>query len=215
MDHPAQPARLTEDLFVHAVSELSQRDPGLAFAISRWGNPPLWTHPSGFPGLALAILSQQVSLESAQAAFNKLGDRLQLITPEGFLTLDDPTLKEIGFSRQKAAYVRGLARAIIGQEFKVEEIALMEDDPARNTMLKIKGIGSWTANAYLLFALHRPDAWPSGDLALIKAIQDLRGLEVAPGIDEADRIADGWKPWRAVAARILWHHYLSVRGRSF
>ena len=79
--------------------------------------------------------------------------------------------------------------------------------------MEAKGIGAWTADTYLLFALRRSDAWPSGDLALAKAIQELRGLAATPGFEEVDRIADQWRPLRAVAARILWHHYLNQRGR--
>ena len=135
------------------------------------------------------------------------------ITPEGFLTLDDATLKEIGFSRQKTGYVRGLAEAIVGGTLGLDAVGRMVDGEARDALLAIKGIGPWTADTYLLFALRKPDAWPSGDLALAKAIQELRGLESVPSYAEADGIADGWRPWRAVAARILWHAYLSARGR--
>ena len=204
---------LTEPVFAQAIAELAGRDPDLAGAVARWGEPPFWTHEPGFPGLVLEILSQQVSLESANAAFAKLGRRITPVTPVGFLTLDDVTLREIGFSRQKARYVRGLAEAIAGGALDLDEVARMAEGEAREALLAIKGIGPWTADTYLLFALRMPDAWPSGDLALARAIQELRGLPAVPSYPEVDAIAEAWHPWRAVAARILWHSYLSERGR--
>jgi len=204
---------LTEPMFAQAIAELMERDPDLARAVARWCEPPFWTHEPGFPGLVLEILSQQVSLESANAAFAKLGVRIAPITPEGFLTLDDITLREIGFSRQKTRYVRGLAEAIVGGALDLNEVGRMADGEARDALLAVKGIGPWTADTYLLFALRRPDAWPSGDLALAKAIQELRGLPAVPSYPELDVIAEAWHSWRAVAARILWHAYLSARGR--
>ncbi|MBN1248752.1 MAG: DNA-3-methyladenine glycosylase 2 family protein [Anaerolineae bacterium] len=186
----------------------------MAYVIDRWGIPPFWAHEPGFPGLVLAILSQQVSLESAEAALAKLERCIETVTPERFMTLDDAMLKDIGFSRQKAGYVCGLAKGTIGGELNLDEVGRMDDEVARATLVAIRGIGPWTADTYLLFCLRRPDAWPSGDLALAKAIQDLRGLASIPSYPEVDTIAEAWRPWRAVAARILWHHYLSVRGRG-
>jgi DNA-3-methyladenine glycosylase II len=205
---------LTETIYYQALYELTARDSDLADVVSRLGNPPFWTHPPGFSGIVLAILSQQVSLESAQATFTKLDKRIVSMNSQNFLSLDDRTLRVIGFSRQKASYIRGVALEIMDGEFNLEELESMEDDPARERLMKVRGIGAWTADTYLVFALRRSDAWPSGDLALVKAIQELRGLDNIPGLDEVERIANQWRPWRAVAARILWHHYLSERGRS-
>lgn len=190
------------------------RDSDLAEAVSRWGNPPFWTHTPGFSGIVLAVLSQQVSLESAKATFIKLENVISSINPEKFLSLDDNTLREIGFSCQKASYIRGVAHEIMVGEFDLEDLESMDDDQARRRLMDVRGIGAWTADTYLLFALRRSDAWPSGDLALAKAIQELRGLITIPSSEEVDRIADHWRPWRAVAARILWHHYLNERGRT-
>ena len=215
LNHPDQAhLPLTEETFRQGISVLVERDPDLALAIAHWGLPPFWTHAPGFPGLVLAILSQQVSLASAEAAFTRLGQRLSSVDPQGFLTLDDGTLREIGFSRQKAGYVRGLSEALLAGELDLKVLDLMEDDQARETLLKIRGIGRWTADTYLLFALRRPDAWSPGDLALWRAIQDLKGSELFPSDVDVDRFAERWSPWRAVAARILWHQYLSQRGRS-
>ena len=204
---------LTQSTYEDAITELSNQDKDLAAVVLKWGKPPFWTHEPGFPGIVLAILSQQVSLESAQAAFTKLETETGIIAADTFLSLNDAKLREIGFSRQKTSYVRGVAQAIKEGELDFGVLETLDDDQVRQKLMGIKGIGRWTADTYLLFALRRPDAWPSGDLALAKSLQDVKGLTSLPGFDEVDRIALGWRPWRAVAARILWHSYLSERGR--
>jgi DNA-3-methyladenine glycosylase II len=206
--------KLTGNTYYRGLSELTRRDSDLAEAVARWGKPPFWTHTAGFAGIVLTILSQQVSLESAQATFAKLENAIGSIDPEKFLSLDDHTLRAVGFSRQKTSYIRGLAHEIIAGELDLEDLESMDNDQARRRLMQVRGIGAWTADTYLLFALRRSDAWPSGDLALAKAIQELRGLITIPSPEEVDRIADHWRPWRAVAARILWHHYLNQRNRT-
>jgi DNA-3-methyladenine glycosylase II len=206
-------ATLTQESFLLAVSALAARDADLARVVATHGSPPFWTHAPGFPGLVIAILAQQVSLESAQAAFAKLEMAIGSINPEGFLSLQEGALKMIGFSRQKASYVRGIARTIVAGELDLEDLVSLDDEEARGRLMRVRGIGAWTADTYLLFALRRPDAWPSGDLALAKAVHEVRRLATSLRADEVDAIADDWRPWRAVAARILWHHYLSQRGR--
>lgn len=204
---------LTQSTYEGGLAELSTRDKDLAAVLLKWGKPPFWTHTPGFPGIVLAILSQQVSLESAQAAFTKLEAEIGPIVADAFLALDDTKLREIGFSRQKASYVRGVAQAMIAGELDFGVLEALDDDHARQKLMGIKGIGRWTADTYLLFGLRRPDAWPSGDLALAKSIQEVKGLASIPGFNEVDGLALDWRPWRAVAARILWHSYLSERGR--
>jgi DNA-3-methyladenine glycosylase II len=204
---------LTQRTYDTALKELSQSDPVLRRIVSKWGRPPFWTHPDGFAGIVLAILAQQVSLESALAAFTKLETALGGITPERFLTLASTELRAVGFSRQKAGYVHGIAKELVDGALDLGALGRMDDDQARSQLMQLNGIGPWTADAYLLFSLKRPDAWPSGDLALAKSIQELQGLESLPAWTEVDQMADRWRPWRAVAARILWHGYLSERGR--
>jgi DNA-3-methyladenine glycosylase II len=205
---------LTERTYQIGIKKLSSRDIHLAGIIRKWGNPPFWTLPTGFTGIVLAILSQQVTLESARSTFCKLEQSVDSVTPEDFLSLDDTKLFGIGFSRQKASYVRGIAEKIIAGEFELDHLENLNNDKARERLMEIKGIGPWTADTYLLFALRRSDAWPSGDLALEKAVQEVEVLSRAPGKAEVDSIADRWRPWRAVAARMLWHFYLSERGRN-
>jgi DNA-3-methyladenine glycosylase II len=206
---------LTDTTYQRGISELTKHDPDLAAVVSRWGNPPFWQHPPGFTGIVMAILAQQVSLESAKATLTKLENAIGNITPATFQSLNGSKLRELGFSRQKASYIHGVAQDITAGKLDLDALESLEDDPARKILLEIKGIGNWTADTYLLFALCRADVWPSGDLALAKAVHELRGLARIPEFKEVDSVAENWRPWRAVAARILWHHYLCERGRTF
>ncbi len=207
------PEILSPETYRQAITELASRDPDLALVLSKWGQPPFWIQEAGFAGLVVSILAQQVSLEFAEAAFSKLEQAIGTVTPHRFLTLDDRALKAVGFSRQKASYVRGIASAILAGEVDLRALEAADDDLARQKLVELRGVGPWTADAYLLFSLRRADAWPTGDLALMKAIQDLKGLAAPLAAEEADAFADQWRPWRGVAARILWFHYLASRGR--
>jgi DNA-3-methyladenine glycosylase II len=206
---------LTPATYAGAVECLAGADPVLAGVLDRWGPPPFWRHPEGFAGLVQGILAQQVSLESAVAAFGRLEEVLGRVEPEGLLTLDDARLRALGFSRQKAGYARGLAAAIAAGALDLDRLAVAPDDEVRRTLVALRGVGRWTADVYLLFALRRPDAWPSGDLALAKAVRELWGLPVLPDWEELDAWAERWRPLRAVAARFLWRDYLSRRGRRW
>ena len=203
---------LTETNLLAAVEQLVARDSDLAAIYQRLGAPPLWVREPGFPTLLLIILEQQVSLASARATFNRLLEVVSPLTPLGFLELDDATLRAIGFSRQKASYGRHLAQAIVEGLFDIDGLALLPDDAARTLLVARKGIGLWTADVYLLMCLGRPDIWPAGDLALQVAVQAIKGLAQRPTWMEMEEIAAPWRPWRAVAARLLWHYYLHGRG---
>lgn len=200
---------LTGPVFKQALAVLKDRDPDLEDILSNLGPPPMWKRDPGFPTLVGIILEQQVSLASAKAAFDRLRQALPLLTPERFLLLDGETLKRIGFSRQKTRYCRYLAEAIATGSLQLEGLGRMDDDCARAELLKITGIGRWTADIYLLMALGRPDVWPVGDLALAIAVQRVKGFESRPSSEELEALSPLWKPWRAVAARVFWHHYLS------
>jgi len=169
----------------------------------------MWNRDPGFPSLVHIVLEQQVSLASAKAAFGRLKQILPLFTPKEFLKIDDITLREIGFSRQKKQYCRNIALAIDNGNLLLESFSDHPDDVVRNDLQKIVGIGPWTADIYLLMALRRPDIWPVGDLALVSALETVKKLTKRPSAEAFKSIGDSWKPWRAIAARILWHHYLS------
>jgi DNA-3-methyladenine glycosylase II len=201
--------KLDEHALKRGLRFLSNRDPHLAEILKTLGPPPMWARQTGFPTLVHIILEQQVSLASARAAMDRLRAAVSPLTPAGFLELDDAALKTIGFSRQKTAYGRYLARSILKGELDLRAVGRMDDDAARSELLKIKGIGEWTASIYLLMALRRPDIWPRGDLALAVAVQRIKLMRSRPTADELDALSLAWQPWRAVAARLLWHYYLS------
>lgn len=205
------PKRLTQSSLTRGVRELSETDSDLARIARTYGPPPLWEREEGFATLVLTILEQQVSLASALAAFERLRAVALVVTPENFLAFDDAQLRAFGFSRQKTLYCRLLARAILDGELDLQKLPTLSDDEVRAELVRLKGIGAWTAEIYLLRALLRPDAWPAGDLALQLAAQEAKRLPARPTAAELDALAEAWRPWRAVAARLLWLEYLEGR----
>lgn len=205
---------LTDRGMQRAVRILCRRDPDLARVYRECGTPPLWARDPGFPTLVRIILEQQVSLASARAAFSRLQQAISEVTPRRFLKLDDAALRMIGFSRQKASYVRHLAEAIVKRRFRPALLETMKDETAREILLALKGVGFWSADIYLMMALRRPDIWPAGDLALATAAQEVKQLRKRPSPKELEELGTAWRPWRAVAARLLWHHYLTKRGQT-
>jgi len=203
---------LNETELLRGVRALSRRDADLRRIYKRYGPPPLWDREPGFATLVYIILEQQVSLASAKAAYARLEKACrQKVTPRRLLTIDDAQMKAIGFSRQKMGYARELAQAILAKQFLPEALVSMSDDAVRGELVKLKGIGRWTADIYLMECLLRPDVWPHGDLALAAAVEKVKGLPTRPSYDELNRMAEQWKPWRAVAARLFWHYYLSEK----
>src|ERR1044072_4122012 len=207
----AAPKRLTRSSLARGVRELSEVDSDLGLIARTHGVPPLWEREEGFATLVLTILEQQVSLASALAAFERLRAAVPPVTPENFLSFDDAQLRAFGFSRQKALYCRLLARAVLDGELDLRKLASLSDEEARAELMRLKGVGAWTAEIYLLRALLRPDAWPAGDLALQIAAERVKRLPSRPTPAELDALAESWRPWRAVAARLLWLYYLDGR----
>lgn len=201
---------LTERSLRAAADALAKSDPILGASVRRFGPPPLWSREPTFATLVHLILEQQVSLASAQAAFDRLGAALGTITPAALLTLDDAQLRAIGFSRQKAGYARDLASALL-DGFSLDALATATDDEVREALIDHRGIGRWTADIYLTMCLLRPDVWPRGDLALATAAVEIGAVVDRPTDAALSALAERWSPYRAVAARILWHHYLRTR----
>jgi DNA-3-methyladenine glycosylase II len=202
--------QLTTDSLAEGVAELSRRDPHLAAVVARHGAPPLWDRPPGFGTLVQIILEQQISLSAGRAAYGRLERLAGAVTPERVAALTEADLRGAGLTRQKSAYIRELAQAIVAGEFDPDGIAALDDEEARTALIKLRGVGAWTADIYLLMALGRADIWPSGDLALVAAIREVKRMRSLPTSDRIGRITRTWSPWRAVAARVLWHHYLST-----
>lgn len=209
MKPTAHPVKLTTETLLQGAAHLAAADPDLERVVADLGPPPLWDRAPGFPTLVHIILEQQVSLASARAAFDRLSAAAGALTPEGFLAFSDGELKIIGFSRQKTAYCRELARAVCDGDIDLAALETMTDGAVRSRLTRIRGIGPWTAEIYLLMGLLRPDTWPSGDLALATAVHEIKGIASRPGPAEMAAIARPWRPWRAVAARVLWHYYLN------
>ncbi|MEE8444726.1 MAG: DNA-3-methyladenine glycosylase 2 family protein [Alphaproteobacteria bacterium] len=202
---------LTGARFAEAVAELVASDRDLARVVDQFGPPVPRRRKQGFATLMLLILEQQVSLASARATYRRLEERLGgALEPDRFLALDDAALKGAGLSRQKARYGRALAGAVADGGLRLGTLARLDDDGVRARLTAITGIGAWTADVYLMMALRRPDIWPVGDLALAVAVEKVKRLPARP--DQATLVALGeaWRPWRAVAARILWHYYLNT-----
>jgi DNA-3-methyladenine glycosylase II len=208
---PLSIATLDEQSFAVGLKLLSLRDNDLAGILKDFGPPPFWIREPGFPTLIYLILEQQVSLASAKAAYLRLLAAVKPLTPRRFLGLDDARLKTIGFSRQKTSYGRLLAESVLSRRLSLPAVAQMHDDAARETLIGLKGIGTWTADNYLLMALRRQDVWPSGDLALAVAVQKVKRLRKRPSPEKLEAMSVPWRPWRAVAARLFWHYYLSRR----
>jgi len=194
-----------------AARRLAEGEPTLGASYARFGPPPLWAREPSYATLVHLILEQQVSLASAQAAFDRLAGALGAVEPAPFLTLDDAELRAIGFSRQKAAYARDLALALT-DGFDLTVLATLPDDEVRAQLVTLRGIGRWTADVYLTMCLLRPDVWPHGDQALATAWMEVSGSRQRPTFAQLGDTAERWHPYRAVAARMLWHHYLRVRG---
>ncbi len=204
------PQPLTASRLLAAVEELAAADPALGAVVARFGPPPLWAREPGFPTLVHLILEQQVSLASAQAAFDRLRVAADPLTPRTLLRLDDAQLLAVGFSRQKARHARALASAVEEGSLDIDGLSRLDDDAVDAALSALPGIGPWTSTIYRLMVLLRPDAWPVHDIALAQAVAELRGLDARPDATAMLGLAEEWRPWRAVAARILWHHYLST-----
>jgi DNA-3-methyladenine glycosylase II len=204
---PLEGARLTR-----ALGRLAAADPALDRAFAAAGRPPPRHRPAGFPALLDIILAQQVSTASARAIAARLAAALEgRIEPAGFLALDDAALAAVGFSRAKMRYGRGLAEAVQSGALDLEALAAAPDETAIARLVQLKGLGRWSAEVYLLFALNRPDVMPADDLGLLLGLQRALGAAARPTPRQLRERAEAWRPWRSVAARLLWHYYGSTR----
>jgi len=192
-----------------AAAVLADRDPDLAGILARHGPPPLWDRPAGFATLVAIILEQQVSLASGAAALARLRAAAGSLEPAAIAALGEDGARAAGQTRQKARYVVALADAALDGRFDATAIAAADDDDARARLVALLGVGRWTADIYLLMALGRPDVWPDGDLALAAALRRAKRLGTLPDAAAQRAAAEPWRPWRAVAARLLWHAYLA------
>lgn len=208
MDAIALPRALTRPALAAGARELAGRDPELAAILARHGMPPMWARRPGFATLVHIVLEQQVSIAAARTLFRRLGARIGGVTPANIAGRGARGLHRLGLTRQKASYCHGLALAVLEGSLDLSAIARAPDGAGRAALLALRGIGPWSADIYFLMALRRPDVWPEGDLALASALTEVKRLRRRPDREAQRRISAAWAPWRSVAARLLWQHYL-------
>jgi DNA-3-methyladenine glycosylase II len=207
------PRALTRRTLAAGVAALARRDRDLAALATRNGVPPLWGRQPGFATLVHIVLEQQVSLAAARTLFHRLHRELGGMTPGRMAERGIDGLRRLGLTRQKAAYCHALACTVLEGRLSLAHVARSTDETGRSTLLALHGIGPWSVDIYYLMALRRPDIWPTGDLALAIALQEVKRLRSRPGREQQMEMSEAWAPWRSVAARLLWHHYLSTPRR--
>ncbi len=205
---------LDEPALARAVRTLARAEPLFAHIVKTHGPPPLWPREPGFETLVLLMLEQQVSLAQARAMYARIASATGTVTPANVAKLGESGLRALGVTRQKSAYLVALAIQLERKELDLDALAVLSDADADAALDALHGVGPWTAQCYLLFALRRSDVFPAADLALMKAVRQLWRLRQRPSPEALARRARAWRPHRAVAARLLWHHYLCERGRS-
>ena len=194
-----------------AISYLRQHDKVIDHIYDLYGVASNWSRPEGYETLVKIILEQQVSLSSAEATYKKLVKKVGQVSPKRIIKESVPSLREATVSRQKSGYIIGLAQRILDKEIDLLSLGSLSKEEQLNTLTSIKGIGPWTAEVYLLFALQDPDVYPRGDIALINTIKELYGVANA---QEAEELSHKWSPYRSAASYMLWHYYLRKRGRE-
>ena len=203
--------RFDEENFRALCDHLTSIDADLKSVVEKYGYPPMWTRENSFATLILTILEQQVSLASAFAAFKRLKEKLPLLVPQEFLKLSDEELRQCSFSRQKIIYSRGLANALVNEEISLQQFEFEDDDIIRYQLKKLKGIGDWTTDIYLIHALRRLNIFPLGDLALVNALKEIKALPSEIAREELSVIAEAWVPYRSIATMICWHSYIQKK----
>src|SRR5437667_8669900 len=207
-----KPRAITTKILAKAARLLAERDRHLAVILERHGTPPMWAREPGFSTLVKIVLEQQVSLASARSTFERLMASVKPFSPGRIVRLGETHLRSQGITRQKSAYIKNLAQAVLDGTLSLKALSFMNDEDAKAELTKIVGIGPWTADIYLLMALRRPDIWPSSDLALVTSLCKIRSLRERPPASEVARLAEVWRPFRSVAARMLWQYYLAGKG---
>lgn len=205
--------RLDPSSFAEACALLAAEDESLGSIVEEHGVPEFWAREPGFPTLVWLILEQQVSLESGAAMYRRLHEAAGSVTPRAILGLGDDSLRSLGVTRQKSGYLLDLAASVLSGELDVGRLGRVTEAEARAILTSIRGIGPWTADAYLLSAVRHADVFPVGDRALQVGTAEALGMSSVPEPEELELLAQPWKPIRAAAARIIWHGYLARRDR--
>jgi DNA-3-methyladenine glycosylase II len=197
-----------------ALDHLARVDRDLGRALDEVGPPPPRHRPAGFATLLWIIVGQQISTTAADAIWSRLTAAADPLTPERLVALGADGLRGIGFSRQKIKYGLGLAETILDRRLDLAELHDLSDDAAIAAITAVPGLGRWSAEIYLLSSLARPDIMPADDLALLVAAQRIKRLPARPTPKALRGMAEAWRPWRSVAARLLWHYYRSAPAKD-
>ena len=195
----------------NAIAYLLKQDAVFEKISQQFGFPIQPKRPQGFQTLVLLILEQQVSIDSAKATFNKLKNAIPDFVPEKVVVFSDEDFRVCGVSRQKTKYIKALAEAVLSKELDLESLAFKDADVVRQELIKIKGIGNWTIDIYLMFCLESLDIIPLGDIAVVNTMKELLDIHTK---EEMESYAQKWKPYRSVATYFLWHYYLEKRDRK-
>jgi len=193
------------------ITELLSMDEIFTFINDKYGIPPNWVRPQGFISLSKIILEQQVSLASANAHFQRLNNFVNEFTPLEILALTDEQMRSCQISHQKSKYLLALSHEIIQGNLVLEKLPNLNQEEVRRELTRIKGIGNWSADIYLMFCLHAKDIFPIGDIAVINTIKELSNAKTT---EEIILLAEKWKPLRSLATYFLWHYYLKKRNRN-
>ena len=191
---------------LNSFKKLSELDDDLKYIINRYNLPNSRKESNTFETLMRIIIGQQISRKAAESIYQKLKEK-KIITYRNFLNTEDKYLKNLGLSFRKIMYIKDLAKNINENKINLNEFKKSSSEVVYNSLIKIKGIGKWTINNYQLFVLEDCDAWPGGDLAVQEAIKSLKNLVIRPDENEANNIAEKWRPFRGAAALLLWHYY--------
>jgi DNA-3-methyladenine glycosylase II len=202
----------TDEQLRAATAELIAIEPRFASVVDTHGPPALRRMKGGLPGLLRIVTDQMISLKAGAAIWRRVAEELHPFDPEDLVRVEFPALMRMGLSAAKARTFHAAAEAVISGALDFHSLDLMTDAEAYAALTKLPGIGPWTADIYLLGAMGRTDAWPSGDLALQSAALHLFGLGSRPDARALDELAESWRPWRAAAARLLWSHYRGLKG---
>ena len=194
-----------------AITYLLKQDVIFEQISQQYGFPIQPKRPQGFQTLVLLILEQQVSIDSAKATFTKLKTAIPDFIPENVFAFSDEDFRSCGVSRQKTKYIKALSEAILSKELDLESLAFKDAELVRQELIKIKGIGNWTIDIYLMFCLNSLDIIPLGDIAVVNTMKELLDIHTK---EEMEIYAQKWKPYRSVATYFLWHYYLEKRGRK-
>ena len=196
---------------LHALLQL---DPVMERLVAQGARPALRRRPPGFEGLAWIVVGQQLSTASAEAIWARLKARFPRISPADIAGASDEELRALGLSRPKVRTLRAIAAATGDGGLPLETLHHLGADDAHAMMTRVRGVGPWTADIYLLFCLGHADAFPAGDLAVQEAARIAYGLPARPRDKELLALAERWRPWRGVAAKVLWAFYRIARSRE-